>query len=84
MLKEVVDLMKMGPTANNGLPARVVFVRSKAAKERLKPHLSEGNGDKTMAAPACAIIGYDLDILCASAEGPGPAEGVRGQAGGRR
>ena len=24
------------------------------------PHLSEGNRDKTMKAPACAIIGYDL------------------------
>jgi 3-hydroxypropanoate dehydrogenase len=35
VLKELVDLMKMGPTANNGLPARVTFVRSKAAKERL-------------------------------------------------
>ena len=60
LLKELVDLMKMGPTAYNCLPARIVFVKSKAAKERLKPHLSAGNVDKTMAAPACAIIGYDL------------------------
>jgi 3-hydroxypropanoate dehydrogenase len=59
-LKELVDLAKMGPTANNGLPARVIFVKSKAAKERLMPHLSEGNRDKTMKAPACAIIGHDL------------------------
>ena len=43
LLKELVDLMKMGPTANNCLPARVIFVKSKAAKERLKPHLSAGN-----------------------------------------
>ena len=62
LLREIVDLMKMGPTANNCLPARVVFVKSKAAKERLKPHLSEGNVDKTMEAPACAIIGYDLEF----------------------
>ena len=52
VLRELVDLMKMGPTANNGLPARLVFVKSKAAKERLKPHLTPGNVDKTMSAPA--------------------------------
>jgi len=59
-LKEIVDVMKMGPTAFNCLPARVIYVRSKAAKEKLKPHLSSGNVDKTMAAPATAIIGHDL------------------------
>jgi 3-hydroxypropanoate dehydrogenase len=37
-------------------------VKSRAAKERLKPHLSEGNRDKTMKAPVCTIIGYDLDF----------------------
>jgi 3-hydroxypropanoate dehydrogenase len=60
LLREIVDLMKMGPTANNSLPARVVFLKSIAAKERLKPFLSAGNVDKTMAAPATAILGYDL------------------------
>ena len=60
LLKEMVDLMKMGPTANNGLPARVIVVKSKAPKERLMPHLSEGNRGKTMQAPACAIVGHDL------------------------
>ena len=59
-LKEIVDVMKMGPTAFNCLPARVIYVRSKAAREKLKPHLSSGNVDKTMAAPATAIIGHDL------------------------
>lgn len=60
VLREIVDVMKMGPTAFNCLPARVIYVRSKAAKERLKPLLSSGNVDKTMAAPATAIIGHDL------------------------
>jgi 3-hydroxypropanoate dehydrogenase len=60
LLKELVELMKMGPTSYNCLPARVIFVKSKAAKERLKPHLSSGNVDKTMAAPATAIIAHDL------------------------
>jgi 3-hydroxypropanoate dehydrogenase len=62
-LKEIVDVMKMGPTAFNCLPASVIYVRSKAAKEKLKPHLSSGNVDKTMAAPATAIIGHDLKFF---------------------
>ena len=37
-------------------------MKSRDAKERLKPHLSEGNRDNTMKAPVCAIIGYDLDF----------------------
>jgi len=58
-LRQLVDIMKMGPTSANQSPARIVFVRSPAAKKRLEPHLSEGNRAKTMSAPVCAIIGYD-------------------------
>ncbi len=60
LLVQLVDLMKMGPTSANQSPARIVFVKSREAKERLAPHLSEGNRAKTMTAPVCAIIGYDL------------------------
>ncbi len=59
-LREIVDIMKTGPTSANCQPARIVFVRSPAAKQRLSPFLSEGNRAKTMAAPVCALIGYDL------------------------
>lgn len=59
LLKEVVDTFKWAPTSVNCSPARVVFVKSAAAKARLKPFLMEGNVEKTMAAPATAIIGYD-------------------------
>jgi 3-hydroxypropanoate dehydrogenase len=62
LLHEIVDLAKFGPTSANSSPARFLFVKSREAKERLKPHLSEGNRDKTMKAPVCAIIGYDLDF----------------------
>ena len=79
LLKELVDLMKMGPTANNCLPARIVFVKSKAAKERLKPHLSEGNRDKTMKAPACAIIGYDLKFYEHPPKGQDPLMAFEGK-----
>ncbi len=58
----IYDLMRWGPTSANCSPARIVFVSSPEAKERLKPFLSEGNRAKTMAAPVTAIIGYDLDF----------------------
>jgi len=56
------DLVKMGPTSANCLPARIVFVTSEAGKLRLKPHLMEGNVAKVMAAPVTAIIGHDLEF----------------------
>jgi 3-hydroxypropanoate dehydrogenase len=62
LLMAVYDLMRWGPTSANMSPARIVFVVSKEAKERLKPFLSDGNRDKTMSAPVTAIIGYDLDF----------------------
>jgi len=61
-LHELVNLLKLGPTSANSSSARFLFVKSREAKERLKPHLSEGNVAKTMAAPVCTIIGYDLDF----------------------
>ena len=60
LLRQAVDLSKMGPTAANQSPLRVVFLRSKAAKQRLAPALAPGNLDKTLAAPVVAIVGYDL------------------------
>ncbi len=59
-LRQVYDLMKWGPTSANSCPARFVLVRSKEAKERLRPTLSPGNVDKTMAAPVTVIVAYDL------------------------
>jgi 3-hydroxypropanoate dehydrogenase len=60
LLMAVYDLMRWGPTAANSSPARLLFVASQDAKERLKPHLDAGNRDKTMAAPVTAILGFDL------------------------
>jgi 3-hydroxypropanoate dehydrogenase len=56
------DLVKMGPTSANCLPARIVFVTSDEGRERLKPHLMDGNVAKTMAAPVTAIIGFDMEF----------------------
>ncbi|MGH6978820.1 MAG: malonic semialdehyde reductase [Brevundimonas sp.] len=59
-LHRLYDLMKFGPTEANTTPARLVFVKSQAAKEKLGPALSEGNYAKTMAAPVTVIVGYDM------------------------
>ena len=59
-LRQMYALMKWGPTSANSCPARFVLVRSKEAKERLRPTLSPGNVDKTMAAPVTVIVAYDL------------------------
>jgi 3-hydroxypropanoate dehydrogenase len=61
-LRQIYELAKWGPTSANCCPMRITFVKSKEAKEKLKPHLSAGNVDKTMAAPATAIFAYDLEF----------------------
>ena len=59
-LQEIYDLVKWAPTTANASPGRFVFVRSPEAKARLKPALSPGNADKTMAAPVTVIVAHDL------------------------
>jgi len=60
MLEQIWSIARMGPTSANCSPARVVFVTSAEAKEKLRPCLMEGNVDKTMQAPVTAIIGHDM------------------------
>lgn len=62
LLHQLFELTKMAPTSANSSPMRLVFVKSQAAKEKLKPALSAGNQEKTMAAPVVVIIAYDLDF----------------------
>lgn len=59
LLHRLYELAKFGPTSANSSPMRVVFVKSREAKARLEPFLSEGNRAKTMAAPVTAIIAND-------------------------
>ncbi len=61
-LMAIYDLMRWGPTSANISPARILFLTTQAAKERLKPYLAPLNQDKTMTASAVAIIGMDLDF----------------------
>ena len=59
LLKEIYEIMKMGPTSANCCPARIVFLKSQASRERLRPALKPNNIDKTMNAPVTAIIAHD-------------------------
>jgi len=60
LLRELYEVARWGPTSANSCPARFVFLRSAAAKERLRPALAAGNVEKTMAAPVTVIVAYDL------------------------
>ena len=60
VLRALYDLLKWGPTTANSQPQRILFLRSAAAKERLRPALSSSNVKKTMSAPVVALLAYDL------------------------
>ncbi|MFO1060151.1 MAG: malonic semialdehyde reductase [Dongiaceae bacterium] len=86
VLRQAYELARMAPTSANSSPMRIAFVRSKEAKERLRPALSQGNLDKTMKAPVTAIVAYDLEfyeqlprLFSAEARGwfAGSAEAIR-------
>lgn len=61
-LQAIYDTARLGPTSMNCSPARIVFVLTPEAKQRLLPALNAGNVDKVMAAPVTAIIAYDTQF----------------------
>lgn len=61
-LRQLYDLMKFGPTAANSTPARLVFVRSPEAKDKLLSCVSPGNVNKVREAPVTVIVGMDIDF----------------------
>ncbi|MFM0037950.1 malonic semialdehyde reductase [Paraburkholderia strydomiana] len=60
LLRQLIELTLLGPTSANSSPARFVFVKTAQGKEKLRPALSAGNLDKTMAAPVTVIVGMDM------------------------
>ena len=62
-LRELYDLLKWAPTSANGSPARFAFLRSREAKERLRPALAPLNVEKTMTAPVTVIVAYDVKFF---------------------
>ena len=61
-LREIYDLMKDGSTSSNTQPGRLIFIRSREAKEKLKPCLMPVNVEQTMEAPVTALLAYDLEF----------------------
>ena len=58
----IYELLKMAPTSANMQPARIVWAKSAAAKDKLAALAMDGNKDKITSAPVVAIIGYDIDF----------------------
>lgn len=58
-LQLLYRLVRQGPTSNNCCPARIAFVRTPEAKQRLLPALKGHNGEKMLGAPVTAIVAYD-------------------------
>lgn len=61
-LRGIWDLTRFAPTMANSQPLRVLYVRTAEGKERLVPHLAEGNRAKTLAAPVVAVLAYDAEF----------------------
>jgi len=62
LLQKLYDMLKWAPTAANGSPARLVFVKSPEAKAKLAECMSPGNQAKTLQAPVTVIIGMDMEF----------------------
>ena len=61
-INQIYNLLKFAPTSGNCCPARFTFLKTKEAKNRLKPFLDQGNIDKSMNAPCVVIISYDTEF----------------------
>lgn len=62
LCQQIYDLAKWGATSANSSPARIVFVKSAAEKEKLVECMSPGNQEKTKSAPVTAIIAMDIEF----------------------
>ncbi|MFM0319102.1 malonic semialdehyde reductase [Paraburkholderia nemoris] len=60
VLKQLTELVLLGPTSANSSPGRFVYVKTPEGKEKLRPALSPANLEKTMAAPVTVIVGMDM------------------------
>jgi 3-hydroxypropanoate dehydrogenase len=61
-LQAIWDLMKMGPTSANCLPARMIWVTSDEEKAKLAAMAMPGNSEKILSAPVTVIIGMDMEF----------------------
>ena len=59
-IRELYDLLKLGPTSANSCPGRFVWVRTPEGKARLAALATQTKRPKILAAPLTVIIGFDL------------------------
>lgn len=59
-LHGIWDLMKMGPTSANALPARLIWCTTPESKEKLAACAGGANPPKILSAPVSVIIAMDL------------------------
>jgi 3-hydroxypropanoate dehydrogenase len=62
LLTDIWELARWAPTSANLQPLRVLYVLSPETRERLLPHMAEGNRAKTATAPAVAILAMDVQF----------------------
>ena len=62
VLKDLYEMIKNNATSFNCQPLRILFIKSKEAKERLEPFVLDTNKEKTMKAPVTAILAMDLSF----------------------
>ncbi|HJQ45514.1 MAG TPA: malonic semialdehyde reductase [Amycolatopsis sp.] len=61
-IQAIYDLVKWAPTSMNTQPLRALVVRTPEGKQRLLPHMSEGNRAKTGSAPVTVVLAADVDF----------------------
>ncbi len=61
-IRQIYELLKMGPTSANSQPGRFVWCVSQESRDKLAEFASEGNVEKIKSAPAVVVIGYDIDF----------------------
>ena len=62
-LREIYNLMKWGPTSMNSCPARLVFLTTPEARQRIMPALFDGNIARAKSAPVITIVAQDLEFF---------------------
>jgi 3-hydroxypropanoate dehydrogenase len=58
-LRSIWELAKWAPTSANFQPMRVLFVQSSEGRAKLGEQMSDNNREKTIAAPAVAVLAFD-------------------------
>jgi len=61
-LREIMEMVRWGPTSTNTQPLRIKFLQSPEAKARVLPSIYDGNVYKVRTAPVVAVLAYDLDF----------------------